>query len=105
MAPLPDGCCCRCRNLDGSSEPPIFLKASEAESTTSALGDRIGEYHFVLHHKPGALNKKADLLSRCNDHDQGKDDNGDIVVLQPAHFQALIMPMTNEVHTKVEEAT
>ncbi len=63
------------------------------------------EYHFVLHHKPGTLNKKADLLSHRNDHDQGKDDNGDIVVLQPAHFRALIMPTTNKVHTKIEEAT
>ncbi len=65
----------------------------------------LAEYHFVLHHKPGALNKKADLLSRRNNHDQGKDDNGDITVLSPAHFRALIMPTTNEVHTKVKEAT
>ncbi len=64
----------------------------------------LAEYHFVLHHKLGALNKKADLLSRHDDHDQGKDNNGDITVLSPAHFRALIMPMTNEVHTKVEEA-
>ncbi len=65
----------------------------------------LAEYHFVLHHTPGALNKKADLLSCRDDHDQGKDDNGDIIVLQPAHFRALIMPTTNKVHTKVEEAT
>ncbi len=65
----------------------------------------LAKYHFVLHHKPGAQNKKADLLSRRNDHDQGKDDNGDITVLSPAHFWALIMLTTNEVHTKVEEAT
>ncbi len=63
------------------------------------------EYHFVLHHQPGALNKKADLLSRHNDHDQGKDDNGDIIVLQPAHFRVLIMPTTNEVHAGVKDAT
>ncbi len=65
----------------------------------------LAEYHFVLHHKLGTLNKKADLLSRRNDHDQGKDDNGNIVILQPMHFRALIMPTTNEVHTKIEEAT
>ncbi len=65
----------------------------------------LAEYHFALHHKPGAQNKKADLLSRRDNHDQGKDDNGDITVLSPAHFRALIMPTTNEVHTKVEEAT
>ncbi len=66
---------------------------------------KLAEYHFTLHHKPGALNKKADLLSHRDDHDQGKDDNGDIIVLQPAHFWALIMPTTNKVHMKVEEAT
>ncbi len=48
---------------------------------------------------------KADLLSRRDDHDQGKNDNGDITVLSPAHFRALIMPTTNEVHNKVEDAT
>ncbi len=65
----------------------------------------LAEYHFVLHHKPGMLNKKADLLSRRDNHNQGKDNNGDIIVLQPTHFWALIMPMTNEIHAKVEDAT
>ncbi len=51
----------------------------------------LAEYHFVLQHKPGTLNKKADLLSCCNDQNQGKDDNGDIIILQPAHFRALIV--------------
>ncbi len=46
----------------------------------------LAEYHFVLRHKPGVLNKKADLLSRHDDHNQGKEDNDDIVVLQAEHF-------------------
>ncbi len=46
----------------------------------------LAEYHFMLRHKPGILNKKADLLSRRDDHDQGKEDNDDIVVLQAEHF-------------------
>ncbi len=54
----------------------------------------LAEYHFTLRHKPGVLNKKADLLSRHDDHDQGKEDNDDIVILQPAHFRALVMPTT-----------
>ncbi len=65
----------------------------------------LAEYHFVLRHKPGILNKKADLLSRRDDHDQGKEDNHDIVILQPAHFRALIMPMTDAVHQQIEEVT
>ncbi len=51
------------------------------------------------------LNKKDDLLSRHDNHDQGKEDNNDIVVLQPAHFHALIMPTTSEIHQQIKEAT
>ncbi len=65
----------------------------------------LAEYHFILRHKPSALNKKADLLSRRDDHDQGKEDNHDIVVLQPAHFRALVMPTTDFVHRQIEEVT
>ncbi len=65
----------------------------------------LAKYHFVLRHKPGALNKKADLLSHRDDHDQGKEDNDDVVILQPAHFRVLIMPTTSETHMKIEDAT
>ncbi len=65
----------------------------------------LAEYHFVFRHKPGALNKKADLLSRCDNHDQRKEDNDNIVILQPTHFRVLIMPMTSEVHAKIKDAT
>ncbi len=57
----------------------------------------LAEYHFILWHKPGTLNKKADLLSQRDNHNQGKEDNHNIVVLQPAHFHALIMPTMNEI--------
>ncbi len=82
-----------------------FRKPQKLNRRQARWVTELAEYHFVLHHKPGALNKKADLLSCRDDHDQGKDDNGDIVILQPAHFWALIMPTTNEVHMKVGEAT
>ena len=65
----------------------------------------LAEYHFVLCHKPGALNKKADLLSRHDNYDQGKEDNHNIIVLQPTHFRALIMPTTTELHDKIKDAT
>ncbi|SJL16678.1 uncharacterized protein ARMOST_20207 [Armillaria ostoyae] len=50
-------------------------------------------------------NVKADLLSRRSDHDQGEDDNGDITVLSPEHFRALIMPTTSETHEQVKVVT
>lgn len=49
----------------------------------------LSEYDFTLFHRPGALNKKADLLSRRADHDQGKNDNENIVLLKPEYFSTL----------------
>jgi hypothetical protein len=46
----------------------------------------LAEYNFTLHHRPGALNKRADLLSRRSDHDQGKGDNENVVMLKPEFF-------------------
>ncbi len=63
------------------------------------------EYHFTLHHKAGTANKKADLLSRREDHDQGQDDNDQVVVLSPEHFKAMIMPTIEETHRNVKTAT
>ena len=40
------------------------------------------EYHYKLYHIPGWLNKKADLLSRRADHNQGSNDNDVIIVLK-----------------------
>ncbi|SJL16146.1 uncharacterized protein ARMOST_19665 [Armillaria ostoyae] len=65
----------------------------------------LAEYHFILKHKPGTTNVKADLLSRRSDHDQGEDDNGDITVLSPEHFRAMIMPTASETHERVRTAT
>jgi hypothetical protein len=48
----------------------------------------LAQYDFLLRHRPGALNKQADLLSRCADHDQGKEDNQDVVLLKPEYFRA-----------------
>ncbi|SJL06860.1 uncharacterized protein ARMOST_10202 [Armillaria ostoyae] len=62
----------------------------------------LAEYHFILKHKPGTANVKADLLSRRSNHDQEEDDNGDITVLSPEHFQAMIMPTISETHEQVK---
>jgi hypothetical protein len=45
----------------------------------------MGDYNLQLVHKPGVTNK-ADLLSRCPDYDQGKEDNGEVLVLPPHLF-------------------
>ncbi len=105
VVPLPHGDCQGCRNLDGSLKPPVFPTTAEAEPMTSPMGHWTHWIPLVLRHKPSALNKKADLLSRRDDHDQGKGDNNNIIVLQAAHFRALIMPTTDDIHWWIEEAT
>ncbi len=82
-----------------------FQKPQKLNRWQACWVTKLAEYHLELQHKPGALNKKADLLSQHDDHDQGKEDNDDIVVLQTAHFHALILPMTNKVHQRIEEFT
>src|ERR1700722_139171 len=47
------------------------------------------DYHFTLHHIPGKANSKADILSRHPGHDQGEDDNDDIILLDYQHFRRL----------------
>ncbi len=57
------------------------------------------------HHKARSANKKADLLSRRADHDQGQDDNDQVIVLSPEHFRAMIMPTLEETHQNMKTAT
>lgn len=46
---------------------------------------QLADYDFTLVHFPGTANK-ADTLSRQPDHDQGTDDNSDVLVLPPHLF-------------------
>jgi hypothetical protein len=47
------------------------------------------DYNFKIHHRKGALNKKADLLSRRVDHKDGDNDNKNTIAL-PGHLFALL---------------
>ncbi|SJL10435.1 uncharacterized protein ARMOST_13821 [Armillaria ostoyae] len=82
-----------------------FRKPQKLNRRQARWVTELAEYHFILKHKPGTANVKADLLSRRSDHDQGEDDNGDITVLSPEHFRAMIMPTPSEIHERVRTAT
>ncbi|SJL15199.1 uncharacterized protein ARMOST_18685 [Armillaria ostoyae] len=82
-----------------------FRKPQKLNRRQARWVTELAEYHFILKHKPGTANVKADLLSRRSDHDQGEDDNGDITVLSPEHFRAMIMPTLSETHERVKTAT
>ncbi len=81
-----------------------FQKPQKLNRRQARWVTELAEYHFSLHHKPGASNKKADLLSHRADHDTGKEDNDEVIVLKPEHFWALVMPTIEEVHTKIKQA-
>ncbi len=82
-----------------------FRKPQKLNRRQACWVTELAEYHFSLHHKPGASNKKADLLSRRADHDTGKEDNDEVIILKPEHFRALVMLTIEEVHTKIKQAT
>jgi hypothetical protein len=46
----------------------------------------LAEYNYILHHRAGALNQKADLFSRRADHPGVENDNKDIIFLKDENF-------------------
>lgn len=82
-----------------------FRKPQKLNHWQACWVTELVKYHFTLHHKPGMVNKKADLLSRRADHKQGKEDNNEIIILKPKHFQAMIMPTIEEIQTKIKYTT
>ncbi|KAG9217972.1 hypothetical protein CCMSSC00406_0009792 [Pleurotus cornucopiae] len=50
----------------------------------------LSRFNFILKHKPGASNMKADVLSRRPDLDRGEDDNT-MVLLKPEYFRIKAM--------------
>ncbi|SJL02762.1 uncharacterized protein ARMOST_06098 [Armillaria ostoyae] len=49
-----------------------FRKPQKLNRRQARWVTELAEYHFVLKHKPGTANVKADLLSRRSDHDKGR---------------------------------
>ena len=48
----------------------------------------LADYEYTLHYKLGKQMAKADLLSCHSDHNHGKSDNSDVILLKPEHFCA-----------------
>lgn len=105
METLSHGCLSRLWNLNQSPKSPIFPKASEAKSPTSALGHRTSR--ILLHSSSHSRHcqQEGRPLSHQADHEQGKDDNDQVVIFKPKHVQAMIMPMIEEVHAHIKSAT
>ena len=60
-----------------------FMTARKLNCQQARWSLELADYDFVLKHRSGQLNKKADLLSRRNDHKQGVEgDNTGVTVLK-----------------------
>ena len=68
------------RNLQFFREPHKLNMRQARWYTT------LGEYDYVLHHRPGKLNVIADVLSRKDGSNEGVHDNENIVLLPPEVF-------------------
>ena len=66
-----------------------FQKAQKLNRRQARWVTELGEYNFTMHHKPGKMNIKADILSRRVDHNRGEDDNKDITVLKDEWFRRI----------------
>jgi len=54
----------------------------------------LADYNLILKHRPGSLNKKADLLLQQKDHKEGvKDDNIGVMVLKKGIFRAIVVDL------------
>jgi RNase H-like domain found in reverse transcriptase/Integrase zinc binding domain len=63
----------------------------------------LSKYDFKMKHVKGKTNGKADALSRRDDHDQGKEDNKDITMLQDAWFHAMVIEQS-DLYSRIAEA-
>ena len=47
----------------------------------------ISRFNFLMTYRKGALSMKVDLLLRQSDHDQGENNNENIMLLKPEYFR------------------
>ena len=56
-----------------------------------------------MHHKPGKMNIKADILSRRVDHNRGEDDNKDIMILKDEWFRRIETVQRREIEEETRK--
>src|SRR3954469_8892804 len=66
-----------------------FRKPQKLNRRQARWVTELAQFNFSLKHQPSCLNSKADLLSRCADHDMGQNDNQDITILKGEWFRTL----------------
>jgi hypothetical protein len=54
------------------------------------------EYNFMIKHRPGNANTKADLLSQRAGFPKGENDNEDVILLKENHFRKIEIRLNEE---------
>jgi len=80
-----------------------FKKPQKLNHCQAQWMTELQEYNFQLVHKPGSSQKKVDALSRRLDHNQGKSNNEDQMVLKEEWFRN-IMTQEGEFWKEIKEA-
>ncbi|KAJ8455679.1 hypothetical protein ONZ45_g18876 [Pleurotus djamor] len=73
-----------------------FTKAQKLNRRQARWSLYLSRFDFTLRHRPGRSMGKPDALSRRADHDDGKNDNRDLVLLKPAYFAVRATGVTLE---------
>ena len=81
----------------------FFRKPQKLNRRQARWLSELQDYDFQLIHKPGNTMKKADTLSRRPDHDTGKKDNEDRILLKEERFRILVMDK-GELWKELEDA-
>lgn len=91
--------------LEGSNHPinvltdhqnlSYFKEPQKLNRRQAGWATYLSRFNFVLVHRPGKSSGKPDALSRRPDHDQGENDNKDVVLIDPELF-------VNAIHTDKE---
>ena len=77
-----------------------FWKAQKLNWRQAQWVMELGEYNFMMHHKPRKTNIKADILSRRVDHNRGEDDNKDVTILKDEWFRRVETVCQKEIEEK-----
>src|SRR6202453_1274550 len=63
-----------------------FLTSKKLNRWKARWGLFLSRFDFLMTYRKGTLSTKVDLLSRGSDHDQGENDNENIILLKPEYF-------------------
>ena len=81
----------------------FFRKPQKLNHCQAQWLSELQDYNFQLIHKPGNTMKKADTLLHRPDHDTGKKDNKDRILLKEKRFRILVTDK-GEIWKKLEDA-